>query len=116
MLLPVPLHRERLLERGYNQAREIARIWSADLGIPLDHRVLTRTRATPLQAGLSASQRVKNVRLAFNYQPRRDYRHVAIVDNASSGAPATSTGTKRLVRRKCARWLVPNCRSNPSSV
>ena len=81
VLLPVPLHRERLLERGYNQAREIARIWSADLGIPLDHRALTRTRATPLQAGLSASQRVKNVRLAFNYQPRRDYRHVAIVDD-----------------------------------
>lgn len=81
VLLPVPLHRERLLERGYNQAREIARIWSADLDIPLNHRALTRIRATPLQAGLSANQRVKNVRLAFDYQPRREYRHVAIVDD-----------------------------------
>ena len=81
VLLPVPLHRERLLERGYNQAREIARIWSADLDIPVDRLALTRTRATALQSGLSANQRAHNVRQAFSYSPRRDYRHVAIVDD-----------------------------------
>ena len=81
VLLPVPLHRERLLERGYNQAREIARIWSADLDIPLDRLALTRTRASAPQSGLSANQRADNVRHAFAYSPRRDYRHVAIVDD-----------------------------------
>ena len=36
VLLPVPLHRERLLHRGYNQAYEIARILSQRLDIPVD--------------------------------------------------------------------------------
>lgn len=81
VLLPVPLHRERLLERGYNQAREIARIWSADLDIPVDRHALTRTRATALQSGLSANQRAGNVRMAFAYSPGQAYRHVAIVDD-----------------------------------
>jgi ComF family protein len=81
VLLPVPLHRERLLERGYNQAHEIARIWSADLDIPLDRHALKRTRATALQSGLSALQRKDNLRQAFAYEPQRDYRHVAIVDD-----------------------------------
>jgi ComF family protein len=81
VLLPVPLHRERLLERGYNQAREIARIWSADLDIPIDRKALTRLRATALQSGLSARQRKSNLRQAFAYAPRRRYRHVAVVDD-----------------------------------
>lgn len=80
-LLPVPLHRDRLLQRGFNQALEIARLWSAHLDVPVDARALTRSRATPLQAGLSATQRVGNVRYAFEYAPRRPYRHVAVVDD-----------------------------------
>ena len=35
-LLPVPLHRERLFERGFNQAQEIAAVWARPLGIALD--------------------------------------------------------------------------------
>ena len=81
VLLPVPLHRERLLQRGFNQAREIARLWSADLDIPVDRHALTRIRATPLQSGLSAQQRSDNVRQAFAYAPRLPYRHVAVVDD-----------------------------------
>jgi predicted amidophosphoribosyltransferase len=34
-----------------------------------------------LQSGLSANQRIDNVRQAFAYSPRRDYRHVAVVDD-----------------------------------
>ena len=81
VLLPVPLHRQRLLERGYNQAREIARIWSAELDLAVDRHALTRVRATPLQAGLTAIQRKHNVHHAFDYAPKCNYRHVAIVDD-----------------------------------
>jgi ComF family protein len=90
VLLPVPLHRQRLLERGYNQAREIAHIWSAELDLDVDRHALTRLRATPLQAGLSAIQRKQNVRHAFDYAPRREYRHVAIVDDiVTTGSTVT---------------------------
>jgi ComF family protein len=90
VLLPVPLHRERLLERGYNQADEIARIWSRELAIAVDRKALTRIRATPSQSGLSAGQREHNVRQAFAYQPRHEYRHVAIVDDiVTTGSTVT---------------------------
>ena len=52
-----------------------------DIEIIVDRIALTRSRATALQSGLSANQRAHNVRQAFSYSPRRDYRHVAIVDD-----------------------------------
>lgn len=97
-LLPVPLHRERLLERGYNQAREIARIWAAELDIAVDRKALCRIRSTPLQAGLSASQRKDNVRQAFRYTPRCEYRHVAIVDDIVTTGSTVAEITRLLHR------------------
>ena len=95
VLLPVPLHHARLLERGYNQADEIAKIWSRELAIPVDRKTLTRTRATSSQSGLSARQREHNVRRAFAYQPKNEYRHVAIVDDivTTGSTVAEITGT-----------------------
>ena len=90
VLLPVPLHRARLLERGYNQAYEIATVWSGVLGIPIDRHALTRTRATPSQSGLSAPQRERNIRKAFAYLPKHEYRHVALIDDiVTTGSTAT---------------------------
>jgi ComF family protein len=98
ILLPVPLHPTRLRERGYNQAREIARIWSRDLDIPIDHRALARLRATPLQSGLSANQRADNVRQAFAYRPKRGYRHVAVVDDIVTTGSTVTEITRMLHR------------------
>ena len=81
VLLPVPLHRNRLLDRGYNQALEIARTLSHLLGIPVDSGILNRTRDTDSQSGLSASKRQKNIRNAFVYRPTRPWSHVAVVDD-----------------------------------
>jgi ComF family protein len=94
----VPLHRERLIERGYNQAEEIAILWSREFGIPVEHKALTRLRATPTQSGLSATQREENVRMAFAYHARRDYRHVAIVDDIITTGSTVGEITKTLHR------------------
>jgi len=97
-LLPVPLHRERLLERGFNQAGEIAQVLSTELDIPVDRKALTRQRATPVQSGLSASQRVDNVHQAFAYSPRRAYRHVAVVDDIVTTGSTAAEITRVLHR------------------
>lgn len=60
-LLPVPLHTDRLRERGYNQALELARA----LDLPLLPQALQRLRGTPAQTGLSALARRRNLRGAF---------------------------------------------------
>jgi len=64
-LIPMPLHRARLPERGFNQALEITRAIARALGIQLDYEMATRTRDTPAQVGLDLRERRRNVRNAF---------------------------------------------------
>jgi len=53
LILPVPLHPKRLLERGYNQVLEIARTIGRELSIPVDVHSCARVLATPPQARLA---------------------------------------------------------------
>lgn len=68
-IVPVPLHWRRYLERGYNQADEIARVISKRSGKPV-LQCLERIRATVTQAGLSADARAENVEDAFAVKKR----------------------------------------------
>ncbi|MCZ6579434.1 MAG: ComF family protein [Gammaproteobacteria bacterium] len=101
ILLPVPLHRQRLLERGYNQAFEIARILSQALDIPVDTQSLRRIRNTASQSGLSAHLREKNILGAFAYQPTRPWSRVAVVDDIITTGSTASEITKTLHRAGC---------------
>ncbi len=97
VLLPVPLHQNRLFERGFNQAYEIARVLSSRLDLKLDYRTLTRIRNTEAQAGLSSNQREKNILKAFNCA-KTDYRHVAVVDDIITTGSTANEITKTLHR------------------
>jgi len=61
LIIPVPLHRRRERQRGFNQAELIA----ARLGRPLTTRLLRRRKNTPSQTGLSRSERKRNLGGAF---------------------------------------------------
>ena len=63
-LVPVPLHRRRLLWRHFNQAEEIARSLGRHTGLPV-RRLLSRLRRTDSQTRLTRAQRLKNLRGAF---------------------------------------------------
>ncbi|MBT9167944.1 MAG: hypothetical protein DDT19_01288 [Syntrophomonadaceae bacterium] len=63
-IVPVPLHRSRLLERGYDQALLLAQVVAAELRLPLK-KVLQRKSATPSQTKLFARERWENVSQAF---------------------------------------------------
>lgn len=65
LIVPVPLHRSRLRQRGYNQALELARPLAKAFGIPLRYDLLQRLRATAAQTELDAVSRRRNVRGAF---------------------------------------------------
>lgn len=87
VLVPVPLHRTRLRERGYNQSLELARPLARRLGLPIVTSGVRRARATLPQTGLSRELRRRNVRRAFSLESRFDERRVAIVDDVmTSGA------------------------------
>lgn len=64
-LIPVPLHKKRLKQRGFNQAEEIGKILSESLGIPLLKNILIRVKETLPQAELKAREREENIKGAF---------------------------------------------------
>jgi len=65
LLVPVPLHPRRLLARGFNQSREIARLLSARRGLPIRQEALARVRRTTPQMELAREARAENIRGAF---------------------------------------------------
>ena len=65
VLLPVPLSRERLAERGFNQAQEIARPLARALHLKIATGICSRIRHTEAQASLPANARQVNMRGAF---------------------------------------------------
>ncbi|MFL6712356.1 MAG: ComF family protein [Sulfurifustis sp.] len=88
VIVPVPLHRSRLRQRGYNQSMEIARPVASALGVPLVS-LAERARVTPPQTALSREERQKNVRNAFRTTGDVAAKRVAVVDDVmTSGATA----------------------------
>jgi ComF family protein len=95
LVLPVPLSAERLRERGYNQAWELARRVASRRWLQADPRLLLRIRDTPHQLALPPDSREGNVRDAFAVEPRRRAalhgRSVALVDDVmTTGATAAA--------------------------
>ena len=81
VLVPVPLHRARLRQRGYNQALELARPMGRMLDLPVDAGLLLRIRNTSAQSRLDADARIGNLRHAFDVASRIAPPHVALVDD-----------------------------------
>ncbi|SFI74321.1 ComF family protein [Albimonas pacifica] len=91
VIAPVPLHWRRLLGRRFNQSAELARRIAVRTGAPCCADLLARTRATPMQRGLSREARAANQAGAFAVPARRrarvEGRAVLLVDDVyASGA------------------------------
>lgn len=99
LLLPVPLHRDQLVRRGYNQAALLARELARRERAPIDYRALLRVRATCPQVGLGRRARERNVAGAFRACPERvGGRQVVLVDDVITTG-ATAAACTRALRR-----------------
>ena len=81
MFVPVPLHKSRLRQRGFNQALEIAYVLSDHTGLPCRPRICRRVRDTPSQKQLSRRKRLSNLADAFQVETLTQTPHVMIVDD-----------------------------------
>ncbi len=91
LLIPVPLHRKELRERGFNQALLIALCLSKRLNRPVERANLIKMRRTPPQIGLTKNQRKRNIQEAFSVRDagRIRGRNVLLVDDVyTTGATA----------------------------
>ncbi len=103
-IVPVPLHSRRFRERAFNQSRELAVILSRHTGFPLCD-TLRRTRYTTVQARLHRSDRLTNLKNAFDLSwrekhfPRLKNEAVLLLDDVFTTG-ATSQECARLLKKK----------------
>ncbi len=114
-IVPVPLHRDRLRRRGFNQAQELAGPVSRHLGRPVLNRACERIRATQPQSGLDSREaRRRNVAGAFRVRhPLAGYRRIAIVDDVLTTGATTGELARTLRAAGVHQIVIWACAGRP---
>ena len=81
LIIPVPLHKKRLQERGFNQALEIAKTVSHLLKIKIDKTSCVRKKHTAAQSTLNAQKRKENIQHCFELIQPITAKHIAVLDD-----------------------------------
>jgi competence protein ComFC len=107
VVVPVPLHRQRERERGYNQAALIAKPLAKMLGLPCKSVLLTRIRPRPDKHILTLEERWESVRGAFATRPgsQIDNLRVLLLDDVMTTG-ATLDSCAKTLRDAGARSVV----------
>jgi len=115
IVLPVPLHKARLRERGFNQAVEIARVIARTRNVPLALQAAFRVRQTEPQSRLQGvPARRANLRGAFRVDGIVRGLHVAILDDVVTTGATVGELSRELLRAGARRvdvWAC--CRAGP---
>lgn len=102
VILPVPLHRWRFLQRRFNQSAELARALSQQEAKPFAPQALDRIRRTERQIGLGMKERRRNVDGAFRVPKAHEIhvrgRHVLLVDDVYTTGATVKAATRALLR------------------
>ena len=106
MLVPVPLHRVRRRERGYNQSFLLARAMSRRCQVPVRERVLIRYRWTASQTGLSVVERRENVAGCFRAAPSVAGQRVLLIDDVLTTGAMVSACAVALQAAGCSEVAV----------
>ena len=105
ILVPVPLHRGRLWQRGFNQAALVARELAKATGHRDDPRLLRRVKRTPPLKGMSLAQRRSVVAGAFKVASATELegRTVVLVDDVLTTGSTANACAKALQRAGAGR-------------
>ncbi len=102
LIVPVPLHRWRLLSRRYNQSALLAQALGREAGKPVAVDLMTRRRRTQPQGRMSRSARIRNVRAAFavrdSWQERLQESRILLLDDVLTTG-ATVEECARVLKR-----------------
>ena len=109
LIIPLPLAPQRLRERGFNQALEIARLLSGSTGVPLAPHACRRVRDTMPQAALPWAERARNIRGAFVCDADLGGLRVAVVDDVMTTGATLNEIARNLLQAGAAEvqgWVV----------
>ncbi len=105
LLMPVPLHRTRLIKRRYNQATLLARALAKITAARFEPDVLFRTRRTDSQGGFNARARADNVRGAFSVKNADRIKgcHIVLIDDVLTTGATLESCARTLKRAGAAQ-------------
>jgi ComF family protein len=100
LLIPVPLHTQRLRERGFNQALLLVKELSRRTGIPYRKTILQKKKPTIPQVNLSGTEREKGLRGAFQVIGKEELlgKSVLLVDDVYTTGATVNECSKVLLR------------------
>lgn len=98
VIVPVPLHKKRLRERGYNQVEGFAKTLAEGLQLGYNDRCLVKTRGAQSQVFKNLAARYKNVQHSFQVLPQEtkplEGKHILLVDDIlTTGATLETCAT-----------------------
>jgi ComF family protein len=113
IIIPIPLHKERLRNRGFNQAFQLIRKWPHwlnrsefdHLHITIDQDILFRKRKTKAQVGMGRKERIANIKGVFEVRDQSKIvgKNLLLIDDVlTTGATAN----------ECVKMLVENGADN----
>ncbi len=108
IIIPIPLHKKRLRERGFNQAFEIANILGEKLGLVVNDKILVKIKNTAHQTSLKDKhERLSNVRNSFEIPSKGRVigKTVILVDDVYTSG-ATMREAAKVLRRAGTRNII----------
>jgi ComF family protein len=105
-VVPVPLTLRRLRERGFNQSLLIARIIAKEIRAPLLMDILTKEKETHPQIGLTARERLLNLRNAFAVNGSLKGMRLLLVDDVMTTGATVTECSKQLMRSGAEEIIV----------
>ncbi len=113
IIIPMPMHPQRLKERGFNQALEIAKVLTKNDREKLDYKSAERQTLTPPQASLPLKERVKNIKGAFKVNADKldkfQGKRIAIVDDVMTTGASLNELAKTLKKAGASHvecWVI----------
>jgi len=109
VIVPVPLSKERVLERGFNQATVIAKVVGEHLNVPIDELSLIRTKHTPFhRMSMDRRARELTVERAFDVaRPKLIFgKWILLVDDVLTSGSTASACAKALMKNGAANVIV----------
>ncbi len=105
LLVPVPLHRSRLHQRGFNQSAILAQKVAEAFGLGYEEKILVRNRKTKPQVELSGKARRENVKGAFTCQnPEAVFgRNILLIDDVCTTGATLDECAKELKKNKASQ-------------
>jgi ComF family protein len=96
-IIPLPLSKQRLRERGYNQTHELLRVIAKKSNIFIDRKSVKRTKATRALSTLNLEERKREIQNAFSAQAM-NYQKVLLVDDVMTTGSSLNELAKTVIK------------------